>query len=310
VTATLRLGARGSALSRAQTELVGATLAERLGVEIAFVPVTTHGDQTAAPLAEIGGAGVFVGAVRQALLDGEADVVVHSLKDLPTAVDDRVQLAAVPTRADPRDALVSRDGLTLGELPVGATVGTGSPRRAAQLLALGLGLEVRPIRGNVDTRLSKLAAGDCDAILLARAGLDRLGRADAVTETIDPIQMLPAPGQGALAVEVAAAATTLAADIRDALDDEGARAACTAERAVLGALEAGCSAPIGALADVAEGDDGLELWLRAVVAAPDGSRLVRLSAAGPVADADRIGRELAAEMLAEGASTIMQEVAS
>jgi hydroxymethylbilane synthase len=310
VTATLRLGARGSALSRAQADIVGAALESRLGVAVAFVPIASHGDQSDAPLTEIGGAGVFVGAVRQALLDGHIDVAVHSLKDLPTAVDDRVRLAAVPVRGDARDALVARDRLTLGELPAGSTVGTGSPRRAAQLRALGLGLEVQPIRGNVDSRLARVAVGDYDAVVVARAGLERLGRADQITETIDPLQMLPAPGQGALAVEVAATATSLVEDVRAALDDEATRAACAAERAVLRALEAGCSAPVGALADIAEGDDGLELWLRAVVAAPDGSRLVRLSATGPPADAERVGRELAAEMLAEGAGAIMHEVAS
>jgi hydroxymethylbilane synthase len=310
VTASLRLGARGSALSRAQADIVAAALETRLGVDVVFVPVASHGDQTSAPLTEIGGAGVFVGAVRQALLDGDADVVVHSLKDLPTAADERVELAAVPARGDARDALVARDGLTLGELPPGALVGTGSPRRAAQLRALGLGLEIAPIRGNVDTRLAKVAAGDFDAVVVARAGLARLGREDEITETIDPLQMLPAPGQGALAVEVAASAAALAADVRGALDDPATRAACAAERAVLRALEAGCSAPIGALADVAEGDDGLELWLRAVVAAIDGSRLVRLSTAGSPDDAEKVGHDLAEQMLSEGADTIMHEVAS
>ncbi|HSS69011.1 MAG TPA: hydroxymethylbilane synthase, partial [Nocardioidaceae bacterium] len=219
-------------------------------------------------------------------------------------------LAAVPRRGDARDALVARDGLTLGELPAGSTIGTGSPRRAAQLHALGLGLEIAPVRGNVDTRLAKVAAGDYDAVVVARAGLDRLGREAEITETIDPLQMLPAPGQGALAVEVAATSTSLAADVRAALDDASTRLACTAERAVLRALEAGCSAPVGALADIAEGDDGPELWLRAVVVAPDGSRLVRLSAAGAPDDAERVGRQLAEEMLSDGAGALMEEVAS
>jgi hydroxymethylbilane synthase len=307
---TIRLGARGSALSRAQADIVASALQSRLGVEIEFVPVASHGDQTSAPLTEIGGTGVFVGAVRQALLDGDVDVVVHSLKDLPTVDDDRVTLAAVPTRGDARDALVARDGLTLGELPPGSTVGTGSPRRAAQLRALGLGLDVIPIRGNVDTRLAKVTRGEVDAVVLARAGLERLGRVDEITETLDPLQMLPAPGQGALAVEVAATSTSLAADVCSALDDAMTRAACTAERAVLRALEAGCSAPIGALADVAEGDDGPELWLRAVVTATDGSRLVRLSATGSPDTAERVGRDLADAMLSEGAGSIMHEVAS
>jgi hydroxymethylbilane synthase len=310
MTATLRLGARASALSRAQAEIVAAALEARLGVDVAFVPIASQGDQTSAPLTDIGGAGVFVGAVRQALVDGHVDVVVHSLKDLPTTADERVALAAVPERADARDALVARDGLTLGELPPGSTIGTGSPRRAAQLRALGLGLEIEPIRGNVDTRLAKVAAGQFDAVVVARAGLVRLGREDEITETIDPLQMLPAPGQGALAVEVAASATTLRADVHAAVDHAATRAACTAERALLRTLEAGCSAPIGALAEVAEGDDGDELWLRAVVAAVDGSRLVRLSASGPPETAERVGSDLADEMLREGADVIMHEVAS
>jgi hydroxymethylbilane synthase len=310
MTATIRLGARGSALSRAQADLVASTLASGLGVAVEFAAVASHGDHNTAPLTEIGGAGVFVSAVRQALVDGEVDVVVHSLKDLPTEADDRVRLAAVPARGDARDALVARDRLTLGELPPGSTIGTGSPRRAAQILALGLDLDVRPIRGNVDTRLSKVVSGEFDAVVVARAGLERLGRASEITETIDPLQMLPAPGQGALAVEVAATSPALADDVRAALDDTMTRAACSAERAVLRALQAGCSAPVGALADVAEGEHGLELWLRAVVASPDGSRLVRLSAAGPVDDAERVGRDLAADLLSEGADTIMHEVAS
>jgi hydroxymethylbilane synthase len=309
MTAAIRIGARGSALSRAQADIVATALQSRLGVDTEFVAVASHGDRTSAPLTEIGGAGVFVGAVRQALLDGDADVVVHSLKDLPTADDDRVLLAAVPARGDARDALVARDGLTLGELPPGSTVGTGSPRRAAQLRALGLGLEILPIRGNVDTRVAKVASAEYDAVVVARAGLERLGREGEITETLDPLQMLPAPGQGALAVEVAAT-SALTDDVRWALDDTATRAACTAERAVLRALEAGCSAPVGALADIAEGDDGLELWLRAVVAAPDGSRLVRLSATGAPDGAERLGHDLADEMLADGAGSIMQEVAS
>ncbi len=219
-------------------------------------------------------------------------------------------LAAVPVRGDVRDALVARDGLTLGELPTGARVGTGSPRRAAQLLALGLGLDVVPIRGNVDTRLGKVHAGDLDGVVLARAGLSRLGREDEITETIDPIQMLPAPGQGALAVEVAASSPELAEQVRAALDDAQTRAAVTAERELLRVLEAGCSAPIGALAEVAEGDDGLEVWLRGVVAALDGSHLVRLSASGDANDPAAVGRRLANDLLAEGVAGLMQERAS
>jgi hydroxymethylbilane synthase len=306
----LRVGTRASILARAQSEEVAVRLRSALGVTVELVAVVSEGDRTVAPLTQIGGSGVFVGAVRDALAAGDVDIAVHSLKDLPTAVDDRVVVAAVPRRQDPRDALVARDGLTLGELPTGSTVGTGSPRRAAQLRALGLGVRVVDIRGNVDTRLRKVAAGTVDAVLLARAGLIRLGRVDEITETLDPIQMLPAPGQGALAIEVAVGSTALADDIGSALDDPDSRSAVTAERALLRTLEAGCLAPIGALADVAEGDDGPEMWLRAVVAAPDGSSLVRLSAAGTTTDPAALGDSLARELLTEGAASLMRERAS
>ncbi|MDX6367863.1 MAG: hydroxymethylbilane synthase [Nocardioidaceae bacterium] len=306
----LRVGTRASILARAQSEAVAVRLRSALGATVELVTVVSEGDRTVAPLTQIGGSGVFVGAVRDALAAGDVDVAVHSLKDLPTAADDRVVVAAVPRREDPRDALVARDGLTLGELPTGSTVATGSPRRAAQLRALGLGVRVVEIRGNVDTRLRKVAAGTVDAVLLARAGLIRLGRVDEITETLDPIQMLPAPGQGALAVEVAVRSTALADDIGSALDDPDSRSAVTAERALLRTLEAGCLAPIGALADVAEGDEGPEMWLRAVVAAPDGSSLVRLSAVGTTSDAAALGDSLARDLLTEGAASLMRERAS
>ncbi len=307
---TIRIGTRASTLARAQSTLVAAALSEALGVESLLVDVPSAGDVSDRPLTEIGGQGVFVGAVRDAVVAGRVDVVVHSLKDLPTVDDPRVVLAAVPARGDARDALVARDGLTLGELPPGSRVGTGSPRRAAQLHALGLGLDVVPIRGNVDTRLRKVRVGEIDGVVLARAGLSRIGREDEITETIDPIQMLPAPGQGALAVEVAAGSGALADSIAEFLDDAGSRAAVTAERELLRVLEAGCSSPIGALAELAEGDEGPEIWLRGVVAAPDGSHLVRLSAAGEAADPAGVGRRLAEELLAEGAASLMRERAS
>ncbi len=307
---TLRIGTRSSTLARAQSTLVGRALATALGVDYELVDVISAGDSSDRPLTEIGGQGVFVSAVRDAVAAGHVDVVVHSLKDLPTVGDDRVLLAAVPVRGDVRDALVARDGLTLGELPPGSRVGTGSPRRAAQLHALGLGLDVVPIRGNVDTRLGTVQSGELDGVVLARAGLSRLGREDEITETIDPIQMLPAPGQGALAVEVAVGSRDLASSITESLDDAGSRAAVTAERELLRVLEAGCSSPIGALAELAEGDDGLEIWLRGVVAAPDGSHLVRLSVAGDAGDPAGVGRRLAEELLAEGAASLMQERAS
>jgi hydroxymethylbilane synthase len=251
--------------------------------------------------------GVFVSALRDALLRGEVDVAVHSLKDLPTAPHDGIALAAVPPREDPRDVVVARDGLTLGELPAGARVGTGSPRRAAQLRALGLGFDVEGIRGNVDTRIRKVGAGEYDAVVLARAGVARLGRLDEVTEVLDPLQMLPAPGQGALAVECRASDTDLVDDVRHALDDPRTRAAVTAERTVLAALEAGCSAPVGAMAEVAEGDEGDELWIRAVALSHDGAVAVRRSATGSPQDAAGVGLRLAEEMLADGASTLIEE---
>jgi hydroxymethylbilane synthase len=310
MSAPLRLGTRRSPLATAQAGLVAAALTERTGREVELVPVTTHGDTTNAALTQIGGTGVFVGALREALLDGSVDAAVHSLKDLPTAPADGIRLAAVPAREDPRDALVARDGLTLGELPSGSRVGTGSPRRAAQLRALGMGLDVVDVRGNVGTRLDLVVNGELDAVVLARAGLARLGRLDAITEVIDPLQMLPAPGQGALAVECRAsedASDTATADLLAGLDDAVTRLAVTAERTLLATLEAGCSAPVGAYAEAAEGEQVLELYLRAVVSAVDGSASVRLSATGPLDEAERIGRDLAADLLAEGAADLMWE---
>jgi len=301
----LKVGTRASLLARTQSTLVAERLAEALGVEVELVEVTTEGDVNGAPLASLGGAGVFVSALRDALLDGKVDVAVHSLKDLPTAPADGITLAAVPLREDPRDVLVARDGLTLGELPPGSVVGTGSPRRVAQLHALGLGLEITGIRGNIDTRAGKVAKGELDGVILARAGLARIGRLDVVTEVIDPIQMLPAPGQGALAVECRTEDTDLTDSIRTHLEDPFTRAAVDAERAVLATLEAGCSAPVGSLAEVAEGDDGYEVWVRAVALAPDGAVEIRRSASGPLADAAGVGRRLATGMLDEGAAGLI-----
>src|SRR5689334_24649462 len=227
----LRVGTRASTLARTQSHLVAERLAAALDREVVLVEVTTEGDVSRAPLATIGGTGVFVSALRDALLRGDVDVAVHSLKDLPTADPVGVTVAAVPGREDPRDVVVARDGLTLGELPVGSRVGTGSPRRAAQLHALGLGVEVAGVRGNVDTRIGKVRSGEYDAVVLARAGLARIGRLDEVTEVLDPLQVLPAPGQGALAVE-ARAGDDLVAELA-ALDDRPSRVAVEAERAVL-----------------------------------------------------------------------------
>jgi hydroxymethylbilane synthase len=297
---TLRVGTRASALARVQTDLI----AHELGAPVDIIPITPEGDRSSAALTQIGGTGVFVSALREALLAGDIDVAVHSYKDLPTAAADGVVIAAVPVREDPRDVLVARDGLTLGELPAGARVGTGSPRRAAQLNALGLGLEVVAIRGNVDTRLGKVAAGEVDAVVLAYAGLRRLGRGFEATEVLDPIQVLPAPAQGALAVECRTSDDEARAMLAG-LDHADTRTAVAAERALLAALEAGCSAPVGALAEIAEGDSGTEVFLRGSVTAVDGSDAVRLSATGPTADAEDVGRRLAADLLAEGADQMM-----
>ncbi|MEV4728812.1 hydroxymethylbilane synthase [Saccharopolyspora sp. NPDC049426] len=296
---TLRIGTRGSALAMAQSTWVAEQL-EAAGYPTQLVSVTTPGDQSMAPIAEIG-VGVFTSAVREALVNDEVDVAIHSCKDLPTEPDPRLSLAAVPVREDPRDALVARDGLTLGELPPGSVVGTGSPRRASQLRAAGLGLEVRGIRGNVETRMRKVTDGELDAVVLARAGLARVGRLSVITETLDPLQMLPAPAQGALAVECRVDDVDTEHLLQSVLDDEASRAAVAAERAVLARLEAGCHAPVGALAEVVEDldDDGrvaLRLSLRGVVATDD-DVLVRASATGETTAAEQLGLELADELL-------------
>jgi hydroxymethylbilane synthase len=275
-----------------------------LGAPVELVDISTEGDRSAAPIATFGNVGVFVSALREALLAGEIDLAVHSYKDLPTAPAPGLILAAVPRREDPRDALVARDGLTLGELPTGARVGTGSPRRVAQIRALGLGLELVPLRGNVDTRLGKVRSGELDAVVLARAGLARLGRLAEITEVLDPLQVLPAPAQGALAVECRAGDDDVE-KLLSGLDDPHTRAAAAAERALLATLEAGCTAPVGALAEVAEGEDGMEIFLRGSVTALDGSDAVRLSATGPLAEAGEVGRRLAAELLDLGAAELM-----
>ena len=298
----LRLGTRASALALAQSGLVADALREQ-GLEVDLVHITTQGDTSTEAISQLGGTGVFVNALRDALLAGDIDVAVHSYKDLPTAPADGLVIAAVPQRQDARDVLVARDGLTLGELPTGARIGTGSPRRTAQLNALGLGVEVVPVRGNVDTRIGKVTSGELDAVVLARAGLARLGRLDEVTETLDPLQVLPAPAQGALAVECRADSDLVTA--LKALDDPDTRIAVAAERALLAALEAGCSAPVGAMAEVAEGDDGPEVFLRGLVCALDGSDAVRLSATGPTHDAAGVGERLAAELLDLGAAALM-----
>lgn len=320
----LRLGTRRSKLAMAQSGQVAQAVRQLTGRPVELVEITTYGDTSREHLAQIGGTGVFVTALRDAVLRGDVDFAVHSLKDLPTTQPDDLTLAAVPLREDPRDALVARDGLTLDQLGADlgkgpARIGTGSPRRMAQLNAYarahGLSIETVPIRGNVDTRIGFVRSGELDAVVLAAAGLTRLGRIEEVTDFLSVDFVLPAPGQGALAIECAAghagSGTDLAAALAE-LDDPYTRVAVTAERSLLAALEAGCSAPVGALADLlADGQVVTEMRLRGVVGTTDGTSLVQLSTTGPVptshGDAIALGRELASEMLAKGAAGLMGE---
>jgi hydroxymethylbilane synthase len=338
----LRLGTRRSALALAQSGTIADEIRARLGVEVELVHIVTEGDRNRAEISQLGSTGVWVSALRDALLAGEVDLAVHSLKDLPTARPEGIALAAIPPREDVRDVLVSPTGRTLAQLGPGSRIGTGAPRRAAQLRALGLGLDVVPIRGNVDTRIRKAVDGEVDAVVLARAGLARLDRLDAITEVLEPDVMLPAPGQGALAIECLTAAPApvtgltdgtvdlgelvsgaadadgakapgsgveipLARLLRFVLDDAPSSVAVRAERAFLAAIEAGCTAPVGALARVlpADGAAAPEVRLRAVVASPDGSTVLRRELTGPTADPEALGRHLADDLLSAGAHTLM-----
>ncbi len=328
-TSVLRLGTRRSALAVVQAELVASAL-RALGHQVELIGVTTEGDRSAEvgePLVEAGGVGVFVAELRSRLLAGDVDLVVHSMKDLPTGAHPGLTVAAIPTREDPRDALVARDRLTLAQLPVAAVVGTGSPRRAAQLRARRDDLDVRSIRGNVDTRLGKVAAGEFDAVVLATAGLSRLGRLGEASEVFDPDVMLPAPGQGALAIECRNEASQQLVEALAGLDDQVSRAAVVAERAVLAALEAGCTEPVGAYAVVsglpqggASGGlppggvlggqlpPGLVLSLTAAVVSVDGTTTIKRSAATSLQSMEgayQLGRDVAAELLGAGASGVM-----
>jgi hydroxymethylbilane synthase len=303
----IRLGTRKSALATAQASTI-AELLRAQGSPVELVGVTTHGDRSSAantPIAESAGVGVFVAELRTQLLDGTVDIAVHSLKDLPTAPTALLRIGAVPLRADPRDALVARDQLTLATLPAGAAVGTGSPRRSAQLRAVRPDLDIRPLRGNVDTRLGKVADGSLDAVVVAAAGMARLGRLAEATELISTEVMVPAPGQGALAVECRAADADQGGWLHDLLasiDDASTRAAVVAERTVLAELEAGCTAPVGAYATV---DAASDLHLVASVVSVDGVTAITGSASGPAIDAEDIGRRLAAELFAKGAGALI-----
>ncbi|WP_041684492.1 hydroxymethylbilane synthase [Renibacterium salmoninarum] len=300
---TFKLGTRGSKLARTQSQLIADQLSAIGGFEVELVQIRTDGDVLTGPLSQMGGTGVFVTALREAVLNGSVDFAVHSLKDLPTAAAPGMKIAAIPARAEVRDALCSRSNRSLAELATGAKVGTGSPRRAAQLRAARADIEVIDIRGNVDTRLARLE-NDLDAVVLAAAGLGRIGRSAAISELFDDAVMLPAPGQGALAVETALDVPTELAAALAAIDDADSRLAVTAERALLARLEAGCSAPVGAFAQ----RKGSMLRLEACICSLDGSRVIRQAKAtdglAEVA-ATLLGIELAESMLADGAADLL-----
>ncbi|MFH9352686.1 hydroxymethylbilane synthase [Kitasatospora sp. NPDC017646] len=319
--AALRLGTRRSALAMAQSGMVAREVTRLTGRPVELVEITTYGDTSREALAQIGGTGVFVSALRDALLEGRIDFAVHSLKDLPTAAPEGLALAAVPEREDVRDALVAAEGLTLDELVEKlagagrpARIGTGSPRRMAQLnawaRARGAQLETVAIRGNVDTRIGYVTGGELDAVVLATAGLNRLGRGAEISQHLDPELMIPAPGQGALAIECTTADTELTAALA-VLDHAPTRVAVAAERALLATLEAGCSAPVAALATWGR---ETELQLDGVVGDPDGAALLKMSANGPIVldetaeqQARALGHALAARLLDAGAATLMGE---
>lgn len=289
----MKVGTRGSALALSQSGWV----AEQLSDQFELVHVSTKGDQDQTSLlTQIGGTGVFVSAVREALLAGEVDVVVHSLKDLPTAAPDGITLAAIPPREDPSDALLARDGLTLGTLPEGGSVGTGSPRRAAQLRLARPDLDVQPIRGNIDTRIAFMTDGRLDAVMLATAGLNRLGRDHLITDRLDPRIFLPAPAQGALAVEVRDGDTRHSEALAE-LDDPATRAAVVAERILLNRLEAGCSAPVAAYATT----DGDGITLKAGAFGPDAHLIEEQTGTDPTA----LGESVAAALLKRGAKALL-----
>jgi hydroxymethylbilane synthase len=291
----LRLGSRKSPMALVQSRQVARVITRETGRDVELVGISTYGDASPEQLAQIGGTGVFVSGLRARLLAGEIDLAVHSLKDLPTGPAEGIVLAAVPRRDDPSDALAALDGAKLADLPGGARIGTGSPRRAAQLRMLRRDLEPVPVRGNAGTRLAKVAAGELDAVVLAYAGLARIGRLDAVTQIFGPDEMLPAPGQGALAVECRAGSDDLVS-LLTCVDDPASRAATAAERSLLAALQAGCLAPVGAYA---AGTDVVRL--DGIVVAADGGTSLRGSAVGPAAQAERLGRQVAADLLRRGA---------
>jgi hydroxymethylbilane synthase len=300
----IRLGTRGSTLATTQSGLVADALvaaaeARGIALEVEMVKIATEGDLTRGSLVGLSEVGVFVNALRAAVLSGDCDLVVHSLKDIPTAPHPDLSLAALPQREDVRDALCA-GGLTLEGLPPAAQIGTGSPRRAAQLLALRPDAVPVPIRGNVDTRLG-LIGGGLDGVILAAAGLNRLGRGGEVDHLFTHDEMLPAPGQGALAVEIAADAPPELADLVAAIDHPDTRSAVTAERAALAVLDAGCSTPVGAYATVADG----VVTLQARALSLDGTLMLTERSRGSAAHADSVGRAVGHALLGRGAASLM-----
>lgn len=295
----LRGGTRRSLLARWQTARIREALLQR-GVSSEEIAITTEGDRILdRPLPEIGGKGLFTEALEEALRAGAIDFAVHSLKDLPVAPSPDIVVAAVCLRSDPRDVLVARDGHTLRSLPLGATVGTSSNRRIAQLRTVRPDLALLPLRGNVDTRIRKAQRGDYDGIVIAAAGVERLGLTGAITEYLPFDVMLPAPGQGALAVQCRASDASTR-ELLAALDDGDARAATDAERAFLTALGGGCSAPVAALAEIANGS----MRMSGLVAATDGTS-VRVTGSCPVAEAPRLATQLAAQAIDRGARDLL-----
>lgn len=297
----LRIGARGSALSRWQAEWVAAQLTQH-DTPVEIIWIKTEGDVRSESLAAIGGQGLFTKEIQRALLDERVDLAVHSLKDLPTEPVAGLRLGAVPPRERSGDALVSSQYGSVDELPEGARVGTGSARRKAQLLYWRPDLQVLDIRGNVDTRLKKLEAGDYDAILLAEAGLVRLGLADRIRQTLPRARMLPAVGQGALGLEIRDGDRAAAAALTP-LNDAPTLAAVQAERALLAALRAGCLAPVGAWGRLEE--DGASVLLDAVVLDPPGRQRLTATARGPIAEAAKVGQSAAETLLAQGAAELI-----
>lgn len=298
----LRIGTRGSKLALWQAEHIRARLLREKGIESELVVIKTSGDQFAsAAIPDVGGKGIFIKEIEDALLDGSIDLAVHSMKDVPTDTPSGLCFPAIPKREDPRDCLVSHSAKPLSELQAGARVGTSSLRRQSQLLSFRRDLKVVNLRGNVDTRLRKVDSGEVDALVLAKAGLDRLGFSDRITQILPPDMMLSAVGQGALAIE-ARAADARAVEILSSLDDSESRAAVTAERALLAELEGGCQVPLGAWARI----EGGRIRMDARVLSADGAESIHRCADGDPREGARLGRHLALELIEAGAGRLLR----